>query len=131
MNRIGFSDLTSDEALSVCIYREWSKAEERQDDFDDAVASTFFADAAGEALPNMIAVFSVIAESGGCRNDALLSDEEEHLLDALSKPFPSLYPSSSEAPRFRIRPASNIPRSGKDALRQKIDAAQARIALGI
>ncbi|MEM1129698.1 MAG: hypothetical protein AAGH83_04150 [Pseudomonadota bacterium] len=137
MDRLGFSDLTENEALLVSIYRDWASARSARADAERAIFRNFAHDPLAGVLTTVFAAFRQVAPAHEtwCGTGDLLSPQEERLLDALAQhiPGPRSQPGESEGaptPCF-VRPSAEIDRSGRDALCHRVNAASWRVALNL
>jgi len=125
MNRLGFSDLTEDEALLIALYRDWSRPEINRAAMEAEMMGALSHDPISDALDAAFATFwrHAAATTTSLATGDHLSGEEERLLTALSDRFAGGGP--------HVRPAGAIARSGTDDIVARLTAAAHRVALGV
>ena len=129
MAQLGFSDLTEDEAFVVCLYRDWHSSGETRPSFEDMIKTALSHDRLFHCIGDVFAVFQDLAldRFAICGVDDLLSPQEEQLLDALALQIGRNRSAFGDV----FRPASTIPRSGRDVLQTKIETSHRCVAAGV
>ena len=123
MGRIGFTDLTEDEALLVSMYRDWTDQRSDSDSVERELTRALSRDFIFPALGFIFSVFRKVSqeELAICGRGDVLSLQEERLLAAFSQ--------SSRFPVGTVRSVGAITRSGRDETTRKINKASWEVAL--
>jgi hypothetical protein len=133
---LGFSDLTSDEAFIVSVFRHWQACGATHQDAENGLTNLLRNDPLHDGLRLLFDLFGTLSDQDKCKqgNDSsVLTPIEEALLNeiglisSLSKRCVKAFQRVLEDAGTTIRPASLIPRSGHDYLVELIDRKTAKV----
>ncbi len=133
---LGFSDLTSDEAFVVSVFRHWQSCGTTCREAETSLSDMLQHDRLHHGLLSLFDLFATLPDQHGRRfkNDSsLLSPVEEALLDEIGafdtrpKPCVKAFQQVLDEAGTTVRPASEIPRSGYDQLVEIIDRKASKV----
>lgn len=137
MGRLGFADLTENEAFLIAIYRDWRRLDLGKATIESNIRHALAHDTLNDVLSAVFATFRKLTPNSAepCGQGDILSEHEERLLDALSARLRVACPVDADGgravPPETVRPCKEIVRSGTDDLLQKIHRTGWRVAAGI
>ncbi|GLR54502.1 hypothetical protein KYK30_06860 [Shinella yambaruensis] len=133
---LGFSDLTSDEAFVVSVFRHWQSCGSTCKEAEGSLTEMLKNDRLREGLLSLFDLFGTLPDQNRRRtkNDSsVLTSVEEALLDEIGsldtmpRGCVKAFQQVLEEAGTTIRPASEIPRSGYDHLAEAVDRKTAKV----
>lgn len=133
---LGFTDLTSDEAFVVSVFRHWQSCGSTCEEAESSLTDMLKNDRLYDGLLLLFDLFGTLPDQHRreTKNDSsVLTSVEEALLDEIGsfdtmpKRCVKAFQQVLEEAGTTIRPASEIPRSGYDHLLEVIDRKAAKV----
>lgn len=126
MVRLGFSDLSDDQALAVSVYRDWRACDGDATIVEKKIVDALQYDPISDLWDTIFATYHQVADDdfNACGVGDLLSPHEERLLNSLAERLSEVNLHLSNS----FRPVVELTRSGTDALRQRENGVRWHVA---